>query len=100
MGWSPTGPEVGGSLAPSRPALRELRGGFVRVCRTGCDLRCDGASAGRGLADFIAKIAVAEAVAARGKTSDEREEDEDERDQARGGEGNEGCKIVTVGCRE
>lgn len=72
MGWSPTVREAGGSLAPTRPALRELRGGFVRVCRTGCDLRCDEGSAGRGLADFIVKIAVAEVVVVCGETSDEK----------------------------
>jgi hypothetical protein len=51
MGWS-----LAGSCLPAagRAGLAELRGGFVRVCRRGCDLRCDEASADGALADFMA----------------------------------------------
>lgn len=35
------------------PTLAEVRDGFVRACRAGCDLRSDDDSAAGGLADFI-----------------------------------------------
>jgi hypothetical protein len=58
MGWSPAGP-LSESLPPGRTVVAELRGGFVRVCRTGWDLRCDEASPAGAFADFIADMATA-----------------------------------------
>lgn len=103
MGWSPTGPEAGGSLVPTRPALIELRGGFVRVCRTGCDLRCDEASAGAGLADFIVKIVSWEGWSQRA-AKQERERERGRRgarDRARGGRGKTRArKAARRSCRD
>lgn len=45
MGWSVVEPLIE-SLPPfDRPRLAEVRGGFVRACRAGCDLRLDDESA-------------------------------------------------------
>lgn len=58
MGWSPVGPLIE-SLPPfGWPMLAEVRAGFVRACRAGCDLRCDDDddSAVGVLADFMTGV--------------------------------------------
>lgn len=60
IGRSPDGP-LSESLAPfERPGLSVVRGGFVRACRAGWDRRCEEASAGGGLADFMTGVVVIE----------------------------------------
>lgn len=43
-------------LSPARAALAGRREGFVRACRDGWDLRCDGASTAMDFADFMIAV--------------------------------------------
>ena len=57
MGWSAAVPPIESPVPFGRPRFAELRGGFVRACRAGCDLRAvDESVAVVGLADFMAIV--------------------------------------------